>query len=76
MVEAGSFDGDVRDLTPVPTNLEQRAIDFEERLQELETPIGEPEKISRQDKLKAAEFAARAAEIEHLHQARSRISRV
>jgi hypothetical protein len=40
MVAAASFSGDVRDLTPVPTNLEQRSIDFEERLQELETPIG------------------------------------
>ncbi|HXU35283.1 MAG TPA: HYR domain-containing protein [Blastocatellia bacterium] len=46
-VNAASFDGDVRDLIPVPTNLDQRSIDYESRLQELETPVGGMEKSSR-----------------------------
>ena len=48
MVSAASFDGDVRELTPVATNMDQRSIDFEERLQELETPIGPPDTSSAQ----------------------------
>jgi len=48
MASAASFDGDVRELTPVATNMDQRSIDFEERLQELETPIGPPDTSSAQ----------------------------
>lgn len=39
-VAPGSFDGDVRDLRPVATNLVQRSMDFEERLRYPRTPIG------------------------------------
>ncbi len=62
-VSAASFDGDVRDLVPVPTNLEQRSIDFESHLQELETPIGAPEVVSPQQRRAAAAAAAAAAAI-------------
>ncbi len=60
-VSAASYDGDVRDLTPVPINLEQRAIDYESHLQELETPIGSPERISLQQRRERAAAAALAA---------------
>src|SRR6266496_4741138 len=43
-----SFDGDLRNLTPVPMDLTQREIDFEERLQYPETPLGAPDKSSQQ----------------------------
>src|SRR6266550_8027047 len=62
-VQAGSFDGDVRNLTPVPIDLAQSTIEWESQLEEPETPIGLPENISRQEKLKAAALEARAAEL-------------
>ena len=46
-VAPSSFDGDVRQLKPVSTDLAMRAMDFESKLEEVETPIGVPEKLAR-----------------------------
>ncbi|HMF56439.1 MAG TPA: hypothetical protein VK619_08855, partial [Pyrinomonadaceae bacterium] len=42
-VMPAEYNGDVRQLTPVPINLARRSIDFEERLRYPETPIGMPD---------------------------------
>jgi hypothetical protein len=41
-VRPSEFNGDVRDLRPVPTNLAQRELDFDDLLHYPETPVGPP----------------------------------